>query len=962
MARIPLTPPERPDVIKGKRRNMQMNTETGSRLAPRNNFALPYQEGNAAIKMVDNVTKIANNLADKQTIDAAYDRGLRTQQDSESYVAKQGTPFTLAGTAFQKGANVAYVNSKTIELGKELKQIATDNPLNNDKFMAKAEEYKTKWSEDLPSNLQAALTEKFNNEQARLGTLIQTNLQLDERNTQINTHKEKYGLTMQKIKGAIETGNTIGLPEYFAELQSEYETFDSVYQVGSNNQNARAQVTQLTIAKAILEQEYKNSDTAGRIKIKNQLQNGTYTFGELGEEYASVIPGGLKFGVKDTTDLLDVIDKTDKVITDAFGDARGEMNKMLANTNKKISEAKTTRFVSFAEGPDGFEKTVIEQQQDAIDVDRLRELKYTETEIADILDKRAQAEAIGSITFRATVLSMPHSIGLITELENALTELESSNLSADEKIKSKALINKQIKAVEQIRKQKIEILSDPSKDIAAYVIENLGLEQDESLFSDEGLIAFRKRTEQYFNTPASLVNMMPLSVANTVTSNILGGANADEMINAVGNAKAQYPENFNNLIKKASRSSEEPQTDALLVAADVLDTDENTARLMFDAISQYNVNLEASGGKLPAGVDAGVDTWIKNTVGDIYKNGGAYFELTGAETDLGESHRAMYKVMFTKYFALHGDEEQAHRLTQEQMNKSFKTIDMPNGKQALFSNAMVKTKADEEQITSLVEDIMNNPARYSGITGANDGYEDFVNNTDQFIFVSKNGGIQVLDENGTQIMFQKLPSGADEYVYADMTVTPPGFRKAPAVYEDAEKTWVTELNLKTKEFEKNYDPLEFVETYDETGDGGFQRTKTVNEKMTDYTEHYLKTLPLENRKGYKDWMIGELDPDKAKIPELKAISIAMVNGDLQDWQLEWLGNNIDHLKELRNGYARKKILKIYKDSGLLQLPSNNDAPITMSPLQSLTVVVRDLTSDDYLEFRPAPTEIDPLQP
>ena len=105
MARIPITPPERPDVIKGRRRNMQMNTETGSRLTPRNNFALPYQEGNAAIKLVDNVSKLANNLADKQAVDAAYDRGLRTQQDSESYVAKQGTPFTLTGEAFQKGAN-----------------------------------------------------------------------------------------------------------------------------------------------------------------------------------------------------------------------------------------------------------------------------------------------------------------------------------------------------------------------------------------------------------------------------------------------------------------------------------------------------------------------------------------------------------------------------------------------------------------------------------------------------------------------------------------------------------------------------------------------------------------------------------------------------------------------------------------------------------------------------------------
>ena len=77
--------------------------------------------------------------------------------------------------------------------------------------------------------------------------------------------------------------------------------------------------------------------------------------------------------------------------------------------------------------------------------------------------------------------------------------------------------------------------------------------------------------------------------------------------------------------------------------------------------------------------------------------------------------------------------------------------------------------------------------------------------------------------------------------------------------------------------------------------------------MIEYTQHMNKTIPLEDRAKYNDWVIDQLDPEPARwgLP-LKAISLAMANGDLKDWHLEWLGNNIPHLKKLRNGYARKK--------------------------------------------------------
>ena len=60
--------PTNKNIIKNKKVNTQMQTETGSRLTPTSNFTMPVTEGASAIKIVDNVSQLANKLADKQAI------------------------------------------------------------------------------------------------------------------------------------------------------------------------------------------------------------------------------------------------------------------------------------------------------------------------------------------------------------------------------------------------------------------------------------------------------------------------------------------------------------------------------------------------------------------------------------------------------------------------------------------------------------------------------------------------------------------------------------------------------------------------------------------------------------------------------------------------------------------------------------------------------------------------------
>ncbi len=950
--------PTNKNIIKNKKVNTQMQTETGSRLTPTSNFTMPVTEGASAIKIVDNVSQLANKLADKQAINIAYDKGLKAQkQAGTDYVAKQGTAFTLTGEAFQKGANLAFTNSKQLELSKELKQIATDNPLDVEKYNTLAEEYKTKWSEDLPSNLQGLLTEKFDTSKAKFETDILINKKLDERQQQVITHTDKFEQTLQKIIGSIENNDLeslvnddVGLPAYFNEVLAEFQQFGSVYQVGAKTTDAMKTVASELIATAILTKEYENADLKSREKIKEQINMGTYNFGELGEAYKDYIPGGLKFGATTTAKLLATIQTLDDDIYKKFKEERSVKDTSLSTQNKEIESGKG--FAVKKLNNVHISKEWLEQEKYIIDEQELVALGYKPEEIETIKKQRAESLMIGQSTWLATVGPVSHSTGLITKIEEQLTALNTSTeYSAQEKVTLRAVYKKQIAAIQKVQNEKIKILNTTGGDgVAEYVIKNLGIGANEDLFSADGLTKFVATASNHFNTPHSLVNMMPLNVANTVTGSIFQATSADQMLQNISNNKMQYKEHFNSLIKKASRSSDDIKFDGLLAVADILDSDQNKARNFADGLINYETNLQALEGKLPADVTKKASAWITDEVEAKYNSGGIYHEQTHGDSDLGKSHRAMYQVMFVKYYALHGDTGKAHKFAEAEMDTAYVTIEFENGASGIFSKAGAPDETAINEIKLTVTDMLTNPARYGAITGDADGYHDFIKNSDSYLFVSKNGGIQILDKHGTQVMWQKLPSAQEDYVYGDFIVTPPGFRKAPAAYEDGENTWHwgKQLNLKTNEFEKNYDPLEFVETYDETGIDGFNRTKSVNEKMIEYTQHMNKTIPLEDRAKYNDWVIDQLDPEPARwgLP-LKAISLAMANGDLKDWHLEWLGNNIPHLKKLRNGYARKKIMELYVESGTIPKPSANDAPHTMSPLQSLTVNVIDLQSEDY---------------
>ena len=61
--------PTRPELIRSKKVNVKQDTSTGSNIAPKASFSMPYVGGDAAIKVVDSISTLANNVADADAKD-----------------------------------------------------------------------------------------------------------------------------------------------------------------------------------------------------------------------------------------------------------------------------------------------------------------------------------------------------------------------------------------------------------------------------------------------------------------------------------------------------------------------------------------------------------------------------------------------------------------------------------------------------------------------------------------------------------------------------------------------------------------------------------------------------------------------------------------------------------------------------------------------------------------------------
>jgi len=100
--------------------------------------------------------------------------------------------------------------------------------------------------------------------------------------------------------------------------------------------------------------------------------------------------------------------------------------------------------------------------------------------------------------------------------------------------------------------------------------------------------------------------------------------------------------------------------------------------------------------------------------------------------------------------------------------------------------------------------------------------------------------------------------------------------------------------------------------------------------------------------SYVDVFSADLAITTRDQQNLNAISYVIKDGGMEDWILRYLGN-FDYLGKLNDEGVRQQVLKTWEDKTKRIRTTRNVESVLMSPLQSLTDIVRDIAIVNPLE-------------
>ena len=101
---------------------------------------------------------------------------------------------------------------------------------------------------------------------------------------------------------------------------------------------------------------------------------------------------------------------------------------------------------------------------------------------------------------------------------------------------------------------------------------------------------------------------------------------------------------------------------------------------------------------------------------------------------------------------------------------------------------------------------------------------------------------------------------------------------------------------------------------------------------------------------YADVFAGDLGITTSDRQNLNAISFYIKDGDIEEYILDYL-SEFDYLAKLKNKEVQQKVIKEWKNEVLRKRTTSNVESSLMTPLQSLTDIVRDIEiTEEIKEF------------
>jgi len=960
MATIPEVPPEQKIVpTSGPAKAVAIPTYEASTITPQDTFTAPFIAGESAGKLVGAVTDVLNKAADKTAIADAQTRGYQEQQDriaqgDRDYIGGEN-PFTLSGKAYQAGANASYVLRKEREFKENILDLAEKRKDNMYGFQKEAEELKTKLFKDVPSNLTLDLSKIYDESRNNTELQIATRIRKNEVDANLSEHKDGAYKTVADIGAMIRMGgiDATGLPDAMVKLNTITQGLKENFGLSPKDLRTEVDKQRQELFGVWLKSEFERTKNtpAERTKIKQELQNGTYAFGALGEKYGNFIPGGKEVTLRENATYETIFKKYEEDFVHSLASEKFIFQK---NEDQKTDDY--SRGVGYNRSEDG----TIKIPAGATNYDNVLATGYgvTRDEAVKNQFERAVALEVGMYSFDVTTKNWAK----VDEVTDSLKKIEQDARALPEgyeKTRKLAVVEKATKQVDKIIKERQDARAKGPAYEEQYILDKLG-----PTFFPNGINpTTAETTREYLKVRGTYTNLpnehysLPVQHGVKELEALIGARSVAELDTAardILNRQKEYTSMWLGSGLDGWRGADKSGLASYINYVELKRSgDDAAASQLGAAIFQRKENILSL--KKLTGTDDSFSTEMKDAT-DAFKK--QTKNLIDIRTTYGKSQYDSFEDIYLKVRAAgFVDKKEAMQTATDFVLKTNQKIKLENGNEILVPAHVVRNIGDtkfsgENRIKEQLNDAIKYPHNYNIIPATGQTYDDIIKDIKNYHYVYNNGHFVLLNRSGdaAATIFMKQPSGANEILISDGLFAPEG-KNNSVVFIDKEHTW--EVGKKSN-FSSEL-PDTYTKNFPKSPGAFLGKTSGIQDRLLesyaiDMQKTFDKNPYVRNEKGkstYTDWVVPHLvglDPVKAKT--MQAISLKAAEGNFNDIDALWLGRNVPYLNNLINSDTRATVIKEFNDTRKNMLAtgtkvqSKNTGGTVMSPMQLITSIAR----------------------
>ena len=862
---------------------------------------------------VELVAKFANTIADEQAEIKAYEKGFKQQQSNKNNFVATGVETTsFSGSAFNKGAQAAFVSNFKTSAENEINDFAVQHQYEPEKYKKKFDNFRSKKLQNVPSTLLPDLQNWIDTIGNRVSRSVQANKRAYDLETQIADISSRYDNLLPQLTTTIKNDgyDTNASINFYAEIISTIKSLEE------NN----AKPTTILKFKKDLKNEIVSSSLINEFNRSDDK-----------EEFINKVKSGK------IEELLTDVNDTFKVegfeIPKNLTNAESEKYSNDLNTILKydINEKKVDR-QNYVEKFDNWYDTSLSglDAGETPDLEEAKNLYFSDEKIDQLSKKISVIETITPDINKTRYGTLAESQNILKEAQAQYSVILQEKPSA-QRNEDLLIAESKIESISKIVKFKQDAINDgdPYK-----ILSTQGIE-----YSFENELEISKAHElvkSNVGISADRLLVMPKSNLEAYKSEY---ETADSQANAlavVGKHKAQFGKFINHFLNDSEMTSgervvydmiEKRPADAGTVWQALRDL-EGTKKALENSRDDFKTDSETFATRFKENFG---DSFRGNEdlYNDIYNGAYAYYTKTLAT--VGDNEKAINNTI--KLFSNNGG-------VYQYVNINDQSVFIPNGMNGF-------------DIAKNVNDMLENPHRYNITSSSTFTLQDIVDNKEEYTVVVEGGTAKIIQNSNILFaaeIYQKLPSGTKNYTYSDVIVHPQDGMEVETSMVDFDETWSFDKKTSfNKNVKSQIKDTKMVEVPTSTLDvQNVEVDTSAFEKVTQLKEIVYKEIATEEGMPYADVFSGDLGITTQEIQNLNAISFYIKDGEVENYMLDYL-SSFDYLAKLSDQKVREEVIKQWKNDTLRVRATANVESSLMTPLQSLTDIVRSIEIETQQE-------------